>query len=124
MTRLSRPIARLIALLLLLQAVVAPAHCLAMAAAPAGFEAVICAADGTRTVLIGPDGQEMPAHHDSADACLACHAVPQGAALTPPAVPAPTWSIAAVAWSAAGRDGLPPGARAPPYRPTGPPTLS
>lgn len=124
MARIPRPIARLIALLLLVQAVVAPAHCLAMAAAPAGFEAVICAADGTRTMLIGPDGQELPAQHDSAGGCLACHGLPQAAELVPPPVPAPAWSIAAMAWPAAGRDSLPPGARAPPYRPTGPPALS
>jgi hypothetical protein len=122
--RLPRPVARLIALLLLVQAVVAPAHCLAMAAAPAGFEAVICAADGTRTVLIGPDGQEMPAQHDSAGACLACHGLPQGAVLDPPIVPSPAWTVTAVAWAAAGQESLPPGARAPPYRPTGPPALS
>lgn len=125
MPRFPRPIARLIALLLLLQAVVAPAHCLAMAAAPAGFEAVICAADGKRTVLIGPDGQEMPAaSHDGGGACLACHGLPQAAALDPPAVPSPAWTAAAIAWSIAGGESLPPGARAPPYRPTGPPTLS
>ncbi len=124
MARLFRPFARLIAVFLLLQVVAAPAHCLAMAAAPAGFEAVICAADGTRTVLIGPDGQEMPAQHDSAGACLACHGLPQAAVLDPPAVPVPAWTTATFAWNAAGRDSLPPGARAPPYRPTGPPSFS
>jgi hypothetical protein len=122
--RIPRPIARLIALLLLLQAVMAPAHCLAMGAAPAGFEAVICAADGTRTMLIGPDGQELPAQHDGAGACLACHGLPQAAALDPPALPAPAWTAAAIAWSTSGGESLPPGARAPPYRPTGPPALS
>jgi hypothetical protein len=122
--RLPRPIARLIALLLLLQAVLAPAHCLAMAAAPAGFAAVICAADGTRTVLVGPDGQELPAPHDSAGACLACPGLPQAAVLDPPALPVPAWTASAITWAAAGQRGLPPGARAPPYRPTGPPTLS
>ncbi|BDG70664.1 DUF2946 family protein [Roseomonas fluvialis] len=124
MARLSRPFARLIAFLLLLQVVVAPAHCLAMAAAPAGFEAVICAADGTRTVMIGPDGQELPAHDGAAGACVVCHALPQAAMTSAPDVPMPAWLAGAVAFPPATRDSLPPGARAPPYRPTGPPTLS
>ena len=124
MARLSRPFARLIAFLLLLQVVAAPAHCLAMAAAPAGFEAVICAADGTRTVMIGPDGQELPAHEGSGGACVVCHALPQAAMTAAPDVPVPAWLSGAVAFAPVARDSLPPGARAPPYRPTGPPALS
>jgi hypothetical protein len=119
-----RPFARLLAVLLLLQVVAAPAHCLAMAAAPAGFEAVICAADGTRTVMVGPDGQEIPAHHESGGACVVCHALPQAAMTAAPDVPEPAWLAGAVAFPPATRDALPPGARAPPYRPTGPPALS
>lgn len=124
MARPHRPFARLIAFLLLLQVVVAPAHCLTMGAAPAGFEAVICAADGTRTVMLGPDGQELPAHDGSGDACVACHALPQAAMTAAPHAAMPAWVAGAIAVPPSAHGALPPGARAPPYRPTGPPTLS
>lgn len=124
MARLTRPLLRLIAAVLLLQTVVAPAHCLAMAAAPAGMEAVICTAEGMRTVHLGPDGQEMPAGHEHGGFCLACHALPQAAAAAPPAVSEPIRTATAVAWERGTTEGLPPEARGPPYRPTGPPSLS
>ena len=40
------PLTRLIAAILLVQVVLAPLHCLAMASAPAGFAAVLCSPSG------------------------------------------------------------------------------
>ncbi len=124
MARLTRPLLRLIAAVLLLQTVVAPAHCLAMAAAPAGMEAVICTAEGMRTVHLGPDGQEMPAGHEEGGFCLTCHALPQAAVAGAPVVSEPVRTTTAIAWRPGATEGLPPEARGPPYRPTGPPLLS
>lgn len=124
MPRLLSPVARLVAAVLLLQVLLAPAHCLAMAAAPAGLETVICSADGMRTVHVGPDGQEMPAHEAGQGFCLACPALPHAAMPEAPQAVEPAWVATTVAWHAAGAAALPPAARAPPYRPTGPPSLS
>ncbi len=123
MIRLPRFLSRLVAMALLVQAVLAPAHCLAMAATPSGLAAVICSADGTRTIHVGPDGQEMPVHDSGAGACLACPALPQAVALVPPAVPAPAWVSAPVAWHALAAEALPPAARAPPFAPRAPPAF-
>jgi hypothetical protein len=119
-----RPVARLIALVLLLQVVLAPAHCLAMVAAPGGLDTVVCSPDGVRTIHVGPDGQELPAHEATRGFCLACHGLPQTLLPEAPVTPAAAWSFVGLAWHAAGAETLPPAARAPPYRPTGPPALS
>ncbi|MBR0680803.1 hypothetical protein GXW74_09915 [Roseomonas eburnea] len=124
MPRFLSPVARLIAAVLLLQVLLAPAHCLAMVAAPAGLETVVCAPDGMRTIHVGPDGQEMPAHEASQGFCLACHGLPQAMMPDAPRVTGPAWIATLVTWHAAQAKTLPPAARAPPYRPTGPPTLS
>ena len=119
-----RPLTRLLATILLIQVVVAPAHCLAMAAVPAGLETVLCAPDGTRTIHVGPDGQEVPAHQPGQGFCTACHALPEATLPAAPAVPAFAWTRGGPAWHAAGAAALPPAARGPPYRPTGPPAAS
>ena len=119
-----RPVARLIALVLLLQVVLAPAHCLAMVAAPAGFDTVVCSPDGMRTIHLGPDGEQVPAHEAARGFCLACHGLPQTLLPEAPVTPTAAWSFVGLAWHAAGAETLPPAARAPPYRPTGPPALS
>ncbi len=120
-----RPIARLIATILLLQVVLAPAHCLAMAATPAGLETVLCSPAGVeRTILIGPDGHEVPPQDAAMGVCVVCAGLPQAVLPEPPAVPGRAWAASKVTWHAAGAPSLPPGARGPPYSPTGPPTLS
>ncbi len=125
MTSVCRPVARLIAAILLLQIVLAPAHCLAMAATPAGFEVVLCSPAGTeRTLLVGPDGQEMPPQDVGMGVCVVCCGLPQAALPEPPALPTPAWANAGLTWFAASADSLPPATRGPPYRPTGPPALS
>lgn len=120
----TRLITRLIAAILLVQVVLAPAHCLAMASVSAGIEAVICSPDGTRTIHVGPDGQEAPVHEASRGFCAACHGLPQVALPEPPPSPTPAWIVSGLAWHVAAAEALPPAARAPPYRPTGPPALA
>jgi hypothetical protein len=119
-----RHAARLIAAILLLQVVLAPAHCLAMVAAPGGLETVVCSPDGTRTIHLGPDGQEVPAHDVSQGVCVVFTGLAHAALPHPPMAPTPAWTEAGLAWHAAGAETLPPAARPPPYRPTGPPNLS
>ncbi len=120
-----RPVARLIAAILLLQVVLAPAHCLAMAATPAGLLTVLCAPSGEqRTILVGPDGHEVPAQDNGATICVVCTGGAPAALPLPPATPVPAWVASTIGWHAAAAQTLPPAARAPPYRPTGPPALS
>lgn len=118
------PIARLIATILLIQVVLAPAHCLAMAATPAGLETVVCSPDGMRTMHVGPDGQEMPAHDTGPAFCLTSHAVPEAWVPPAPILPTPAWITAAVGWHLTPAHGLPPAARAPPFAPRAPPAFA
>ena len=112
-------------MILLLQVVLAPAHCLAMAATPAGLETVLCSPAGVeRTILVGPDGHEVPPQDVAMGVCVVCSGMPQVTLPEPPALPTPAWITASAGWFAAGAQTLPPAARGPPYRPTGPPALS
>lgn len=126
MSAVFRPAARLIALVLLLQVVLAPLHCLAMAATPAGLETVLCSPEGAgRTIYVGPDGQQVPPPDSAAGGmCVVCAGLPHAAQPQPPVIPAPAWVAAGVTWHAMGAADLPPPARGPPYRPTGPPAFS
>ncbi|WP_137126954.1 DUF2946 family protein [Roseomonas sp. HF4] len=123
MRRLPRLVARLVAAVLFVQVVAAPAHCLALVSAPAGLAAVICSAEGARTVHLGPDGQEMPAHEAGRGFCPACHALPQVTLPAPPAPPAPAWAASGRAWNPTAAEALPPPARAPPFAPRAPPAF-
>ena len=114
---------RLIAAVLLLQTVIAPAHCLAHAVA-SGFATVICTEDGARTVHLTADGDAAPATQHEAGFCAACHGLPAAPHLAVPALPTPVWTLASVAWHGGAAITLPPGARASPFQPTGPPALS
>ncbi|MGI9128902.1 MAG: hypothetical protein ACR2IG_11880 [Roseomonas sp.] len=116
-------IARLIASLLLVQTVLAPALCLAHAAS-AGMATVICSPDGDRTVHLGPNGEELPAPEVHGGFCLACHALPQADIPAASLVSAPAELGTAIIWFAAGDASWRPAARAPPYDPTGPPAFS
>jgi hypothetical protein len=116
-------LARLIAALLLVQTVLAPALCLAHAAS-AGLATVICSPDGDRTVHLGADGQELPAPEAHSGFCLACHALPQADFPAAPMLSAPAELGSAIIWLASGDAGWRPSARAPPYEPTGPPAFS
>lgn len=123
MRRLPRLVARLLAAVLFVQVVAAPAHCLAMASAPAGLAAVICSTEGARTIHLGPDGQEMPAHDAGPGFCPACHALPQVTLPSAPVPPAPAWAGAVPAWTPTVAETLPPPARAPPFAPRAPPAF-
>ena len=113
----------LIAALLLVQTVLAPALCLAHAA-NAGMATVICSPDGDRTLHLGPGGEELPAPEAHEGFCLACHALPQADLPAAPMLSTPAESGSAIIWSATGDAGWRPAARAPPYEPTGPPAVA
>jgi len=114
---------RLIAALLLVQTVLAPALCLAHTS-NAGMAAVICSPDGDRTVHLGPGGEELPAPEAHSGFCLACHTLPQADLPAAPMLSTPAEPGAAIIWFAIGDAGWRPAARAPPYDPTGPPAFS
>lgn len=117
------PIARLIATILFLQVVLAPAHCLAMATAPAGLDAVICSAEGARTLHLGPDGQEMPASLADEGFCPGCHGLPQVVLPARLAAPLPVRAELGTAWHPTAPEAVPPPARGPPFAPRGPPAF-
>jgi hypothetical protein len=120
-----RSIARLVVVLLLMQVAMAPAHCLAMAATPAGLLTVLCSPAGVeRTVMVGPDGHAMPEPESGAGACLVCAGLPQSLLPEPPVVPAFAWLGVGRAWHVAGAETLPPPARAPPFAPRAPPAFA
>jgi len=116
-------IARLIAALLLVQTVLAPALCLAHAAS-AGMATVICSPDGDRTLHLGSGGEELPAPEAHGGFCLACHALPQADLPAAPMLSTPAEPGSPIMWFASGDAGWRPAARAPPYDPTGPPAFS
>ena len=111
---------RLIATVLLLQTVLAPAHCLAHAAM-AGLATVICTEDGYRTIHLTADGEEAPATDARSGFCAACHGLSAVPVLAVPILPTPAWVATPIAWHAAAAEQLPARARAPPFEPTGPP---
>jgi len=116
-------LARLIAALLLVQTVLAPALCLAHVA-NAGLATVICSPDGDRTVHLGPGGEELPAPEAHQGFCLACRALPQADLPAAPMLSTPAEPGSAIIWFATGDAGWRPASRAPPYEPTGPPAFS
>jgi hypothetical protein len=123
MRRLPAALMRLVAAVLLVQVVLAPAHCLAAVSLPGGLPAVICGADGARTIHLGPDGQEMPAHGAGLGFCPGCHALPEVVLPPPPALPAPAWTTTRTAWNPWPAEALPPPPRAPPFAPRAPPAF-
>ncbi|MGX9964896.1 hypothetical protein ACVFYP_16315 [Roseomonas sp. F4] len=124
MKRPLRPLLCLFVAVLLMQTLVAPAHCFLRMAASAGWDVLICSPEGMRSVHIGSDGQEIPSHPMAPGFCAACHALPEAILPEAPAVPAPAWFASAVDYRPAADHRLLPPARAPPYAPTGPPQLS
>ena len=116
-------LARLIAALLLVQTVLAPALCLAHVA-NAGLAKFICSPDGDSTVHLGTIGEELPAPEAHEGFCLACHALPQADIPAAPLLSTPAEPGSVIRWFATGDAGWRPAARAPPYEPTGPPTFS
>jgi hypothetical protein len=129
MTALRARIAKLVAVLLLVQAFVAPSLCLAhaaaMLAAAQGHSIEICGPDGIRSLQVQGDA-EKPAPDLMAQGgfCIACQAVSQ--ALTPPEpLLAPPVSVAALsAAPVRAFAGAHPAIRGPPLGAQAPPQLS
>ncbi len=125
MSRPSRRLLVLLALALCLQSSLALAHCLRLVAPVShhAFLVELCTPDGMVAVDMGGPGDEAPAPHEAAAFCLACHGPATALLPEPSSVPLPAMAaIALPAWVAPSVAAL--GARAPPYRPTGPPVLS
>ncbi len=132
MSRRATGLNRLLALLLLAQAVLAPALCLAArGVAHAGGLMEICTADGIRLVALDAAGgahggaeDPAPAGGEHRGACLACHALPQGLATPEPVLPAPAWIALGSSFLPAGPPAPPPAIRGPPQGARAPPILS
>jgi hypothetical protein len=110
----------LFAFVLVVQTVLAPAHCLVHAIA-SGFETIICTPDGTRVVHLTADGEPAPQEHAKPASCAICHSLPAAPVFAVPALPRPAWTMVAITWRTAAQHSLLPAARAPPFRATGPP---
>lgn len=124
--RTPRSLVWLFALVLCLQSSLAMAHCLRLASPVTshGFLVEICTVDGLVTMDLAEPG-DAPAGHAGQDGvfCVSCHALPNVVLPAPAELPAPRLLIVRqVALPAPPVPAL--GARAPPYRPTGPPRLS
>ncbi|PZW42132.1 hypothetical protein C8P66_11924 [Humitalea rosea] len=123
MPRLPAPLnARLawvLAALLLWHSGLAASHCLrAGHGFGQGLTIEICSADGLR--LLHLDTDEAPV----TDAvCAVCHALPDVPLLVPVRLPSLAWGVLLDPPHPVAEAGLRPGARAPPYAPTGPPFL-
>ncbi len=121
MRRFPTHLLRLLALVLLFQAALAPALCIGRAQG-ASIDMEICVADGMRSLVLDLGG-EMPAgdHHGF---CAVCAGLPQGAEAATPILPKPQWQVFSPAWPAAGPRALLAQARAPPQQPRAPPSLA
>ncbi|WP_408904164.1 DUF2946 family protein [Neoroseomonas terrae] len=108
-----------LSLLLLLQVVLAPLHCLAMARSADGFTAVICSPDGMRVVQLDADGREQPGTDGAA--CFVCADTARATLPEPLLLSEPSPQPVGLAWHTAAAASLPPPGRAPPYAPRGPP---
>ena len=123
----SRALRLILALAFCLQSGLAMAHCVRLASPTQGqsqpFRMVICTSDGLVTMdMSEADGPDRPAQA-MPDLCLACHVLPVAELPAPLEVTAP--ALVPVGVLADLPATLPPlGARAPPYRPTGPPSHS
>jgi len=119
--RLNACLAWVLAGLLLWHSNYAPMHCLRVAAASASIE--ICGAHGLQRLQLNSD--QAPAPEGGCDACLCavCHALPEVLLTTPVGLPSLAWTLLPRPPLPRTAAGLRPGARAPPYAPTGPPRL-
>ncbi len=126
MARLKPLLARLLALLLFVQSGVAVAHCLRGIAPGQGLLVEICAVEGKRLMVLGPDGAPIEAPEPAVEPgfCPVCIGLPEVAVPAPSVrllAPAP---IAEPAWHGEGTAQRLAPARAPPHAPRGPPTLA
>jgi hypothetical protein len=116
-------LARLLALLLLVQSGMAGAHCLRGMAAGDGLLVEICSIEGKRLVVLGPGGEPMdsPAPASERGFCPVCHGLPQVALPAPAVTLLEPLGVATIHWHAKGEALRLPPARAPPYTTRAPP---
>jgi len=118
--RFPAPIERILALVLLFQAALAPALCIGRAQAhPITME--ICGPEGMRSMPLVLDDQAPAQPGEAHGFCAVCAAMPQAAQALTPALPAPAWLAISITWPGPGPAALPPQARAPPQQPRAPP---
>ncbi len=121
--RIPAPIARILALVLLFQAALAPALCLGRAQGHA-ITMEICGPEGMRSMPLALDDQAPAQPGEAHGFCAVCAAMPQGAQALTPALPAPSWLAIVITWPGSNPAALPPQARAPPQQPRAPPALA
>jgi hypothetical protein len=117
----------LIALLLLMQAVVAPALCLAHAAARAGdgHSVEICGPEGLQTIRLDENGEPVQDAAPMAGGfCIACHAMPEASVAAGPEPVTPAWVRIALAIPALRAANPGPSIRGPPLGAQAPPILA
>ena len=116
---------RLLVAVLLLQTVLAPAHCLGRRLGLSGTLTIeICTVDGLRTLHPGPGDPAVPPQAGRDGFCLACHALPHAATPPVPVLPPPAWVAVGLAWAPSGHPAPPPAIRGPPAGARAPPVLS
>jgi len=121
--RIPAPIARVLALVLLFQAVLAPALCIGRAQGHA-ITMEICGPDGMRSLTVAL-GDEAPAEDSQQHGfCAVCAGMPHGAEALTPIQIAPFWLPSSPSWPPGGPAAQPPQARAPPQQPRAPPALA
>lgn len=121
MKRPARALVPLLGIVLLLQVVLAPLHCLAMARSAGGLEAILCSPGGTRVIHVDADGRELPADDGAGAACFICADTARAVLPEPLRLAGPRDIPAGHAWHTDAADYAQPPARAPPYAPRGPP---
>lgn len=109
---------RLLALVFLFQAVMAPALCIGQAQA-ASLTMEICGPEGMRTAVLDGGDEAPSAGHGSF--CAVCAGLPQGAEAPTPIVPVPAWAVIADAVPVPHDTAGLARARAPPQQPRAPP---
>jgi hypothetical protein len=122
MRRLPLPLARLLALVLLLQAALAPALCIGAVNANT-LHGVICGPESSGrsiSIALGDPDDAAQAMHGF---CPLCASLPAVADLPAPVLPRPAWIRLGIAWVAAPAHALPAQARAPPAQPRAPPSI-
>lgn len=121
MKRTLHAVAPILSVVLFLQVMLAPLHCLAMAGGTGGggFEVVICSPEGTRVIHLDADGPPQPAMDGAA--CFVCADAARATLPEPLLLSEPNPQPVGVVWHLAAAHDLPPPARAPPYAPRGPP---
>jgi hypothetical protein len=107
------PLARILALVLLFQAALAPALCIGRAQAHT-IVMEICGPEGMRSMPLALDDQAPAQPGEAHGFCAVCAAMPQGAQALTPALPVPAWLAIVITWPGPNPAALPPQARAPP----------